>query len=63
MKSINELSNRLFVITSLQASNYANIILPRFEKRIMFSIADRRKLCVEVYNAARINEVTITEKT
>lgn len=61
MKTIDALSNKLLVITSLQAGNYANSILPTFEKRIMLSIADRRKLYVEVYNAARSNEVTITE--
>ena len=62
MKAIDELSNKLLVITSLQTGNYANSILPAFEKRIMLSIADRRKLYVEVYDAARSNEVTITEK-
>lgn len=62
IKSLGELSNRLFVITSLQPSEYARMIMPKFEMRMILSAADRRSLKVKVYNAAINNDVTLTEK-
>ena len=62
MKSIGELSNRLLVITSLQASDYASLAMPKFEKRIMLSAAERRRLNAEAYNASRSSDVILTER-
>ena len=62
MKSLGELSNRLLVITSLQASGYGSMIVPKFEKRIMLTSADRRKVNVEIHNESKNSDVTITER-
>jgi hypothetical protein len=62
MKTIGEISCRMLVIVSLQPSDYTRMIMPKFEKRIALSRADRRKVTVEIYDASRTNDITLTER-
>ena len=62
MQSISALSNRLLVIASLQKSDYADMILPKFEKRITLSSAERKRLNVDIDYQETSANVTLAER-
>jgi hypothetical protein len=62
MHAINEISRRLLVIVSVQKSNYASMVLPRFTKRIELNSAERGRLNADVYNGTENASVMLTER-
>jgi DNA-directed RNA polymerase subunit RPC12/RpoP len=62
MKSLDAISGKLLVIASLQQGNYADMVLPNFDKRITLTNADRGRLAVDVYNKKSNKTVTMTER-
>jgi hypothetical protein len=62
MQSISILSTKLLVITSLRAGNYDILILPKFDKQLVLSKGDRRKIDAEFRTGLSSSNVTITER-
>jgi DNA-directed RNA polymerase subunit RPC12/RpoP len=62
LKSINEVSTRRLVITSIQESKYAGLVIPSFGKRITLSNANHNRLNVELYSNERRANVVLSEK-
>jgi hypothetical protein len=62
MKSINETSGILLVVTSVQDSKYASLIFPNFRKRIILTSAKYNILNAELYNEGRKASVMLSEK-
>lgn len=62
LKSINDISTKLLVITSMQPNDYAKTILAKFDKRILLHTVERNKIRLNIYNKAKIDDAMITER-
>lgn len=62
MKTINDTSDKLLVITSITESKYASLVMRYFDKRISLSDANHDRVQVDLYNNGREAKVTLTEK-
>lgn len=62
MKSVNELSRRVLVITSIQQGKYTKWVLPEFMKRINLENARHGRLTADLYNQGHRSTVSFTER-
>jgi hypothetical protein len=62
MKSVNEISRRVLVITSIQEGIYTNWIMPEFKKRINLDQARHGRLNTELYNQGNRRTISLTER-
>lgn len=59
---INDISSKLLVMASMQQSDYAKMMLAKFDKRIVLSNAGRNKVNVNIYNKSKIDATMLIEK-
>jgi hypothetical protein len=62
MNLINDLSNKMLVIASFQESEYAELVMPNFDKRIILNGEDRNRLNVELYNGERTAKIALLQR-
>ena len=62
MKSVNEISHRVLVITSIQEGKYTKWVLPEFKKRINLDKARHGRLTADLYNQGSMKKISLTEK-
>jgi hypothetical protein len=62
MKSMNEISRRVLVITSVQEGKYTKWVLPEIEKRINFTNVKHGRLAAELYNQGNRDTISLTER-
>jgi hypothetical protein len=62
MKMINELSNKVLVVTSIQKGKYVEWVLPEFKKRINLGHEKHGRLNAELYNQGSSENVSLTEE-
>jgi hypothetical protein len=60
MKTVDELSRRVLVITSIQQGNYTKWVLPEFRKRINLEKNRNGRLTVELYNQGNRKTISLT---
>jgi hypothetical protein len=62
MKAINDIANKLLVIATTNESEYSDLILPSFEKRIALTSGTQGRLNAKLYNQGRSESITLTER-
>jgi len=62
MKSVNEISHRVLVITSIQECKYAKWVLPEFKKHINLDKARHGRMTADLYNQGSTKKISLTEK-
>lgn len=58
MGLIKDTSGKLLIVASIQEGNYAKLVMPDFEKRIMLSNANHSRLNVDLFNNGKQAKVT-----
>jgi hypothetical protein len=62
MKSVNEISRRVLVITSVQQGKYTKWVLPEFNKRIDLENPKNRRLTTQLYNQGNAIKISLAER-
>lgn len=62
MKLISELACKLLVIATVNESKYNDLVLPRYEKRIMLTNANRGRVNASLYNEGHTAKIALTQK-
>jgi predicted RNA-binding Zn-ribbon protein involved in translation (DUF1610 family) len=62
MKTINQLSGKVLVVTSIQQGKYTDWVLSDFKKRINLRYENHGKLTAELYNQGNRNIISLTER-
>lgn len=62
MGILGDLSERLLVVASIQNGKYADLVMPRFEKRIVLGNASRNRLGVDLYNEGNKASIALSQK-
>lgn len=62
MQLLTDLSNRMLVLTSIQDSKYADIVIPKFDKRILLRDSRNNMLNVEVYNEGKKSVISLLQR-
>jgi hypothetical protein len=62
MQAVNELSNEVLVVTSMQQGKYLDWVLPDFKKRIDLGPERQGRLSVKLYNDGSTNTVSLVER-